>query len=160
MAKRTQSYNRQLTKSLKRGAHWCCRFWRKSRWNKIAVVVIAVAVIAVGTMYGIAQWYIRGQANRPLEQGVSFIPDYASSLGLSPQKTMDALLGINVRHFRLVSYWSDMEPQPGHYDFTQLDWEFKKAEQAHAKVILTLGLRQPRCRPIWSISAAILNHDG
>jgi hypothetical protein len=76
--------------------------------------------------------------------GVSFIPDYAQSLGVNPQQTMDALIGIGVKQFRLVSYWSDMEPEPGQYNFSQLDWEFQKAEAAHAKIILTVGLRQPR----------------
>ena len=101
-------------------------------------------------MYGIARWYIHTQASKPLTYGVSFIPDYAQSLGLNPQQTMDALLGIGVRQFRLVSYWSDTEPAPGQYDFSQLDWEFAKADAAHAHIILTVGLRQPRwpeCHP-------------
>lgn len=108
----------------------------------IGVVVVVVA--ATGTMYGIALWYIHGEQSRPLRMGASFIPDYAESLGLDPQETMDALTGIGVRNFRLVSYWSDMEQTPGRYDFSQLDWQFRKAEAAHAKIILTLGLRQPR----------------
>jgi len=95
-------------------------------------------------MYGIAEWYIHSQASKPLQLGVSFIPDYASSLGLDPQETMDALTGIGVKQFRLVSYWSDAEQTKGSYDFSQLDWQFKKAEKAHAKITLTLGLRQPR----------------
>lgn len=113
-----------------------------------------IVFLLVGVMYGIAQWYIQSQRSQPMEQGVSFIPDYAQSLGLNPQETMDALLGINVRYFRLVSYWSDMEKTPGQYDFSQLDWEFKKAEDHHAKVLLTVGLRQPRwpeCHaPTWA----------
>lgn len=95
-------------------------------------------------MYGIAQWYIHVSASKPLEMGVSFIPDYARSLGVDPQETMDALTGIGVKQFRLVSYWSDMERTQGEYDFSQLDWQFKKAEAAHAKVMLVVGLRQPR----------------
>jgi len=94
-------------------------------------------------MYGIAEWYIHSEQG-PQQLGVSFIPDYAQSLGVNPQQTMDALLNIGVKQFRLVSYWSDMEPSPGQYDFSQLDWEFQKAEAAHAKVTLTVGLRQPR----------------
>jgi len=94
-------------------------------------------------MYGIAQWYIHTEAG-PQQFGVSFIPDYAQSLGVDPQQTMDALLNIGVKQFRLVSYWSDMEPSPGQYDFGQLDWQFHKAVVAHAKIILTVGLRQPR----------------
>jgi hypothetical protein len=117
----------------------------KKRWVRNLVISVVLAVLVLtGVMYGIALWYIHSERSKPLQQGVSFIPDYAQSLGVDPQKTMDALLGIGVRHFRLVSYWSDMEQTPGKYDFSQLDWEFQKAEKAHAKVILTVGLRQPR----------------
>ncbi|HVX58459.1 MAG TPA: beta-galactosidase [Candidatus Saccharimonadales bacterium] len=144
MAKRSQSYTAWLTKSLNNAAHWCCQFWHRNWWNKLLTIIVAIVIVMVGAMYGIAEWYIHSQADKPLEQGVSFIPDYAQSLGLDPQQTMDSLLDINVRYFRMTSYWSDMEPTPGHYDFSQLDWEFKKAETKHAKVILTVGLRQPR----------------
>lgn len=119
-------------------------YWHRGRSTKLISVLIAVVIMAVGSMYGIAEWYIHSQAGRPLQLGVSFIPDYAESLGLNPQQTMDALLNIGVRQFRLVSYWSDSETSPGHYDFSQLDWQFRKAEAAHAKIILTVGLRQPR----------------
>jgi len=108
-------------------------------------------------MYGIARWYISTQADKPLVLGTSFIPAYAESLGLDPQETMDALIkDVGVKHFRLVSYWDQLEPQQGTYDFSQLDWQFKKAEDANAKVTLSLGLRQPRwpeCHmPAWAAS--------
>jgi hypothetical protein len=116
----------------------------KKRWlRRLVIAVICVVLVLVGAMYGIAEWYIHSEKG-PQQLGVSFIPDYAQSLGLNPEQTMDALTSIGVKQFRLVSYWSDMEPSPGHYDFSQLDWEFQKAEAAHAKVILTVGLRQPR----------------
>ncbi|HEY5442238.1 MAG TPA: hypothetical protein VIJ68_01730 [Candidatus Saccharimonadales bacterium] len=137
MAKRSLSYPKRLANSLKK---WCCRSW----WHKLVTILVLLVMLLVSTMYGIAQWYIHSEAGKPLQMGVSFIPDYAQSLGVNPQQTMDALLGIGVKQFRLVSYWSDMEPTPGHYDFSQLDWEFQKAEAAHAKIILTVGLRQPR----------------
>jgi hypothetical protein len=95
-------------------------------------------------MYGIALWYIHSERSQPLQLGVSFIPDYATSLGVDPQQTMDGLLNIGVKHFRLVSYWSDSEQTQGQYDFSQLDWQFKKAETHGSKITLTLGLRQPR----------------
>ena len=63
---------------------------------------------------------------------------------------MKALLNIGVRQFRLTSYWSDIEAHPNQYNFSQLDWEFKLANEYHAKIILTIGLRQPRwpeCHP-------------
>ncbi|GAC1502138.1 MAG: hypothetical protein NVS1B10_06780 [Candidatus Saccharimonadales bacterium] len=95
-------------------------------------------------MFLVGQWYRISQRSKPLSLGVSFIPDYAASLGIDPKATMDSLLGIGVKHFRLVSYWSDGEPVKGKYDYSQLDWQFQKAEARHAKITLTLGLRQPR----------------
>jgi hypothetical protein len=130
----------------------CLTFWLpRNRWLRgIVLGLITLILLVIGTMYGIAQWYIHSQANKPLTYGVSFIPDYAESLGLNPQQTMAALINIGVRQFRLVSYWSDVEPTAGHYDFSQLDWEFAQADAAHAQIILTVGLRQPRwpeCHP-------------
>jgi hypothetical protein len=114
------------------------------RKHKVTSVILAVVILIIGMMYGIATWYIQTAKSQPMELGVSFIPDYAASLGVDPQKNMDALLDIGVKHFRLVSYWSDGEPAPGQYDFSQLDWQFKKAEAKKAKITLTLGMRQPR----------------
>ncbi len=130
-------YIKRLTNNLK-------KFWNKSILNKILIVIIGIVFFVVLLMYSIGFWYIQSDKNTPANYGVSFIPDYAKSLGLDPRQTMDALININVKEFRLVSYWSDIEPSQGTYNFTDLDWQFKKAEVAHAKIILTLGLRQPR----------------
>lgn len=137
MAKPARSHTKNLYA-------WVGRYWQKNWWHKFFTMIVLIVVVSVGSMYGIAQWYIHSEQGKPLQQGVSFIPDYAQSLGVDPKATMDGLLGIGVKQFRLVSYWSDMEQQPGQYDFSQLDWQFQKAEAAHAKVILTVGLRQPR----------------
>lgn len=141
MTKASTYYPAKLAKSLRNGFS---RYWQANWWHKTVVITSAMFVLLLGTMFGISQWYIHSQANKPLELGVSFIPAYASYLGVEPQQTMDALVNIGVKNFRLVSYWNEIEPQPGKYDFSQLDWQFKKAEAAQAKIILTLGLRQPR----------------
>lgn len=96
-------------------------------------------------MYGIALWYQHSVDNQPQVVGTSFIPAYASSLGVDPQATLDGMLNdLHIKHLRLVSYWDQMEPTPGTYDFSQLDWQFAMAEKAGAKVSLSVGLRQPR----------------
>jgi hypothetical protein len=95
-------------------------------------------------MYGISKWYTMTQSELPDQLGVSFIPGYATSLGVDPKDNLDALINIGVKQFRFVSYWNNIESIKGSYDFTQLDWQFQKAEAAHTKVILSLGLRQPR----------------
>lgn len=156
MAKHPRLYDKQLVKSLRRLPR---QYWQKSWWHKIITVVVLSVGVMVGGMYGIAQWYIHSEKNQPLQLGVSFIPDYAQSLGLDPQETMDSLIAIGVRQFRLVSYWSDGEQTPGQYDFSQLDWQFRKAEAAHAQIVLTLGLRQPRwpeCHvPTWAANEPV-----
>ena len=129
---------------LKRPKRYLCRYWHKNWLHKLLMGVVIAVILIIGGMYGLAQWYIHSERSKPLQMGVSFIPDYAQSLGVDPQQTMDALLGIGVKQFRLVSYWSDSEQTPGQYDFSQLDWQFHKAEAAHAKITLTVGLRQPR----------------
>lgn len=130
------SYRHKLVNSLK-------KFWRKNRWHKAVTLLVMFLVLWLGFMYGVAQWYIHTQKQTQV-LGTSFIPAYAQSLGVDPQETMDGLLDIGVKHFRLVSYWNQGEPVPTQYDFSQLDWQFKKAEARGAKVTLSVGLRQPR----------------
>jgi len=110
-------------------------------------------------MYGIAVWYQHEQKSQPATLGVTFVPDYASSLSLNPNQTFLAILNdLHVKNLRLVSYWSDIEPVKGQYNFSELDWEMQEAQAHGAKVTLSIGLRQPRwpeCHPpAWVNTAA------
>ncbi|CAN5176793.1 hypothetical protein BH09PAT3_BH09PAT3_4230 [soil metagenome] len=118
----------------------------RSTWGRRLLGGFAVLVVlSIGTMYGISRWYVHSVSNKPQVIGASFIPDYASSLGVDPQQTLDAMLNdLHIKQLRLTSYWSTIESQEGVYDFSQLDWQFAKAEKVGAKVTLSVGLRQPR----------------
>ncbi len=137
------------------------RYWHGNWVHKIVSTIVIAVIILIMLIAGIGEWYISTQSSIPLTYGVSFIPDYAESLGVNPKAAYAALLKIGVRQFRLTSYWSDIEPTKGNYNFSQLDWEFAMANAAHAKIILTVGLRQPRwpeCHPpSWVNTAAPLN---
>lgn len=123
----------------------CAAYWHKNWWHKLCVTGIGIILILFSTMYGIAQWYIASERTRPLILGTSFIADYAEYLGLDPHQTFSAILDdLQVKHVRLVSYWSDIEQQQGTYNFSELDWEFQQAAAHGAKVTLAIGLRQPR----------------
>lgn len=137
MANSSRLHVKKLTGPIK-------KYWRKGRFQKLVMVSVMTLVVVISIMYGIARWYIHSTSNQPLELGVSFIPAYATSLGVEPKETMDSLIGIGVNNFRLVSYWNESEYNRGEYDFNQLDWQFQKAEKSDSKVTLTLGLRQPR----------------
>jgi hypothetical protein len=120
-------------------------FWHRGLWRRIVFVILAVIIFCTGGLYGVAQWYIHKHKNQPLILGASFIPDYASSFGLDPNDTLQAMLSdLKLKQVRLVSYWEDIEPTPGKYDFSGLDWQFAMANKYHAKVSLSIGLRQPR----------------
>lgn len=77
--------------------------------------------------------------------GASFSVPYANYLGLKPKECLkDALTDLGVRRLRLMSYWNQIEINRGKYNFTELDWQIKMANEAGAEVTLCLGLRQPR----------------
>ncbi len=141
-----------VQKILNRFKHFCIhvkdifqRWWRKAWWTKTITIIVFVIFLILVTLYGVARWYVASNAHKPLQLGVSFVPDYARSLDLNAEQTMEALIDdVGVRQFRLVSYWNKHEPEQGKYDFSDLDWQFEKAEKADAKISLAIGLRQPR----------------
>lgn len=130
--------------------------WHSGWLRRIVFIVLAILIVFVAGMYGVGQWYIHRHAGEPVTLGATFIPEYAESFGLDPHQTLEAMLkpvnqgGLALKQVRLVSYWSDIEPTPGHYDFSQLDWQFALAKKYDARVSLSVGLRQPRwpeCHP-------------
>lgn len=140
-AQRKLSLSQRLLSWLKLPVTW----WRKSWIHRIVLCVLCFVLVLVSTSYGISYWYLAKHRHEPLQLGVTFIPSYARFYGLDPKETMQATIDeLGVRRFRLVSYWDVIEKNKGTYDFTELDWQFEKAEKANAKVNLALGLRQPR----------------
>lgn len=117
----------------------------KKFWQLTLIGLASFVFLVTGTMYGIALWYQHSQNGKPYELGSTFIASYASYLGVDPQETLDAIIDdLGVRQFRFVSYWDEIEPEQGKYDFSNLDWQMTKAEKAGAEVSLAIGLRQPR----------------
>lgn len=131
-------------------------WWANLRWYQKTIIWIIVLIIAtIGIMYGIARWYMAKHADEPMQVGVTFVAPYARHFGLDAEETMQAMIDdLGMRRFRLVSYWEEIEPVQGTYDFSDLDWQFKKAEESGSKVSLAIGLRQPRwpeCHmPTWA----------
>ncbi len=121
------------------------KYQKLNLFQKMLIWLFILIASFVLIAYGISQWYINQNRSKPIHVGVTFIADYARYYDLDPKQTMRALIDdLNVKQFRLVSYWKISEPEPGNYNFDELDWQFKYAEEANAKVSLAIGLRQPR----------------
>jgi len=125
---------------------------RRFKWLKVTSIVLAVFIL-LQPLIGLG--YAWSQRHNPTVFGTSFSVKQAEAFGLNPQETLHAMLtDLGLKRVRLMSYWDRGEPEQGKYDFTDLDWQFKEAEAAHAKVSLAVGLRQPRwpeCHsPTWA----------
>ena len=71
--------------------------------------------------------------------GISFRPLQAEGLGLEPRATLAALLEHPYGLIRLAALWNRMEPAPGAFDPSHLDWQVEAAERAGKQVILAVG---------------------
>ncbi len=77
--------------------------------------------------------------------GMSFNTPYARELGLDWRQTYDAILDdLGVRHLRLAAHWPMVEPRPNIYNFEELDYQIKRAEEVGAEIIFAVGRRLPR----------------
>lgn len=122
------------------------RIWRRgSRATRVIAILACAGVLFVSANYAVSYWYMKKHAAEPLQIGTTFVPRYARYYGLDPKETMQAMIDeVGFKRFRLVSYWDDIEKVQGIYDFEELDWQFRMAEEAGAEVNLAIGLRQPR----------------
>ena len=87
--------------------------------------------------------------------GVTFSKQYASYLGLDWKESYLSILNdLKVKYLRLPIYWEDVEKEDGRYDFTDVDWQLNEAKRRDVKVVLVIGMRQPRwpeCHaPAWT----------
>ena len=90
-----------------------------------------------------------------IDYGVTFSPKYARYLKLDWQKTYIQILdGLQVKNLRLPGYWDSVEPKRGQFNFAETDYLLTEAGKRGARVILVVGVRQPRwpeCHvPAWA----------
>ena len=112
------------------------RWWKIILWVLLAKVVILTLIV-----------FLLAQKAVPtnITYGMSFNVMYARELGLDWQETYNAILNdLGVRHLRLAAHWPMIEPQSGVYNFAEMDYQIKLAEEAGAEVILAVGRRLPR----------------
>lgn len=110
-------------------------------WKKIVYSILGVIVVATFALWILAQ----KPAPETITYGMSFNTPYARELGLEWQEAYDAIIDdLGVRHLRLAAHWPMIEPAPGVFNFTELDYQIRRAEEVGATVILAVGRRLPR----------------
>lgn len=111
------------------------------RYRKLMIWILVVSVVLVGLLTLLAY----KPAPERITYGMSFNTPYARELGLDWQETYDAILDdLGVRHLRLAAHWPMVEPFRGIYNFTELDYQIRRAEEVGAEVVLAVGRRLPR----------------
>jgi hypothetical protein len=77
--------------------------------------------------------------------GVNFSQKHAQNLGVDWRNSYSALIDeLGVRNIKLAVHWDLIEPSKGEYDFSDLDWQIKKAEENGVNIIPTIGIKVPR----------------
>ncbi len=77
--------------------------------------------------------------------GVNFSQKHAENLSLDWQKTYLALIDdLKVKNIKLATYWDLIEPEEDKYNFEDLDWQIKKAEEKGVNLLLVIGMKTPR----------------
>ena len=109
------------------------------------IYLIPVFVVLVGVRWLIGpQWYQSAPLGNPA-YGVDFSCRQAEWLGEDCHQAFTAIIEqLHVRHVRLSAYWDELEPAPGVYDFSSLDWQVAEAAQNGVGVTLTVGMKAQR----------------
>lgn len=75
--------------------------------------------------------------------GATYSRRYADSLGLDWRRAYREVIDeLRIRHIRLPVYWDEIEPEPGSFNWKDLDWHLEEGEKADIKVLLNLLSRQ------------------
>lgn len=81
---------------------------------------------------------------RPKYLGTTFSQLQCAYLGLDYYETFKQVCTLGLDIVRLCSYWNEIEPAPGVYDFHTLDSLLDTASEYSLDVVLTVGMKAPR----------------
>jgi Beta-galactosidase len=98
-----------------------------------------------------------------VQLGLTYSAHEARYRNLQWQETFGAALDAAPSLVRLGAYWNEIEPVPGVYEFSNLDWLLDQAEARQQRVLLTIGMKAPRWPeyylPRWLMSGKRLSDD-
>ena len=126
------------------------------RLGPLALLPILLLVVAFHRFIW-SPWYDTAPLGTPA-YGVDFSCRDTDELGEDCRQTLTAILEqLHPRYLRLAAYWDQVEPRPGVYDFSSIDWQIAEAQSHGARVTLSVGMKGQRWPeyylPAWLISS-------
>lgn len=100
-------------------------------------------ICALAVLYGSA-WF-SSRRTYPVVYGISFNQNQAAALGLDWRKTYSAMLKeLHPTSIRIAAMWSEVEKEPGKFNFADVDWMMNEAKKNGASAIMVVGQKAPR----------------
>lgn len=105
-------------------------------------ILLVIVLVIVG---GYALLWFLSIKIYPVEWGISFNHDHATSLGLDWKKTyIEMLTDLKPKYIRIAAMWSDVESTQGKFNFENVDFILDEAAKRGVKVALVVGQKTPR----------------
>lgn len=115
------------------------------RRTKVLLALIIIIAASQVVILAFLFYFNYSGAVGKAQLGVTFSPAQARYFGMDPKKVLaDILDDLKIKNYRLSAYWNVIEPQPGYYDFSELDWQLDAVAERGGNVILGIGRRLPR----------------
>jgi hypothetical protein len=113
------------------------KYWKHLVFTLCCIVLFLGALFWVASLRSIPP-------SDDIRYGVTFSKFRAEELRLEWKPVYEALLtDLGVKRFRLVAHWDMVEPVRNEYNFEELDYQMRRAEEENARVILAVGRRLP-----------------
>ncbi len=111
---------------------------------KLIFKLVLVLIVIVALLFVLFNWPVKSK-NENMEWGISFSTEGARGIGLDWKETYLAILDdLKPERVRIASYWTQVEKEPGVYDFSDVDFQLVEAEKRGLDVVLAIGMKVPR----------------
>ncbi len=104
------------------------------------ILGILVAVIFIGLI-----GFVLAQPKQDISWGINYSSLRAQDLDMEPVDLFRTILDdLTPARVRLPAYWDEMEARQGQFDFSMIDSLLAETDKRNTKVLLVVGLKQPR----------------